>query len=806
MAKRAFKNNVKKYASILTLATIFMGTTISVLPTKDANAAEQEVTKSTKRNVMYYGDWSIWGGEGNFYPKDIPAEDLTHLNFAFLDFDSNGNLQFTDKDSAIGAPVGEPGVQWEGPNAGCINAFQELRAKNPNLKIGISVGGWSKSGDFTEVCSNPTKRATLAKNLAKFVEYANMDFVDIDWEYPAEARQPDLIDNRLDEGTPAAIPEDKQNYIKFLEDLRVELDKKEKEISKDFEISVALPAPKSKIDSGINVKALFDVVDFANVMTYDMRGAWDETSGHQTALYPNPKDPTNGAGLSVDESVDYLISQGAAPEKIVVGAAYYTRGWDNVSAGSDASLPGLFGDASVSNKDADGTPSKGAINEAPMKPGEGGRAGGVWAHRSKDKLKSTFPGLKEYWDDTAKAPYMYDESTGKFFTYDNEKSITEKTKYINENNLGGMIAWMASQDAPTNSSKRDELTKATRKGLYGNDKLPEHEIVYSDLDIECSIKPVKEAWGTGGGYEIIITNKEKKEESGEVLSLLERSHETIKTPILYIDADIELTAGDHMAGVVSKENGITIVDIKKVWEGKNIEQGQSYKFMLNAPSAPEDISAIKSIDIGQRTNEEGTVIAKQRIFGEGNDGDIIPPTNAAPTLKGVTDKTITVGDKFDPLFDVTAFDKEDGDLTKSITLTGTVDISKAGKYTLNYTVKDSKGLEATATRVITVVDGELPPTPPNPSDTFDPTKIYLTGDTVIYNGKTYVAKYWTQGSTPDKSDAWELKVEANSDGSLPYTPGKSYNSGEIVSYNGEKYKAAWWTTSIPGSDSSWTKL
>ena len=85
------------------------------------------------------------------------------------------------------------------------------------------------------------------------------------------------------------------------------------------------------------------------------------------------------------------------------------------------------------------------------------------AHRSLDKLKAKYPGLKEYWDDIAKAPYLYDENSGAFFTYDNVRSITEKANYVNKNNLGGMISWMASQDAPTNSSKRDELTKTLKK-------------------------------------------------------------------------------------------------------------------------------------------------------------------------------------------------------------------------------------------------------------------------------------------------------------------------------------------------------
>ena len=135
------------------------------------------------------------------------------------------------------APVGEEGVQWGGPNAGILSAFQELRAKNPNLKIGISIGGWSKSGDFSEVAADSTKRAKLVENVLKFIEYTNMDFVDLDWEYPAEKRDPDKVDNQNDEGTPNAKPEDKENYIKLLEDFRTALDKKGKELGKKYELS-----------------------------------------------------------------------------------------------------------------------------------------------------------------------------------------------------------------------------------------------------------------------------------------------------------------------------------------------------------------------------------------------------------------------------------------------------------------------------------------------------------------------------------------------------------------------------------------
>lgn len=56
-----------------------------------------------------------------------------------------------------------------------------------------------------------------------------------------------------------------------------------------------------------------------------------------------------------------------------------------------------------------------------------------------------------------------------------------------------------------------------------------------------------------------------------------------------------------------------------------------------------------------------------------------PEVNEAPILTGVQPKvTLTAGDTFDPLKGVTATDKEDGDLTASIVVVGTVDTTKAG--------------------------------------------------------------------------------------------------------------------------------
>lgn len=63
------------------------------------------------------------------------------------------------------------------------------------------------------------------------------------------------------------------------------------------------------------------------------------------------------------------------------------------------------------------------------------------------------------------------------------------------------------------------------------------------------------------------------------------------------------------------------------------------------------------------------------------------------TLKGDAKITITVGSTFtDP--GATATDKEDGDLTSKIVVTGQVNTGSAGTYTLKYNVTDSTGMAA----------------------------------------------------------------------------------------------------------------
>ena len=711
MLKKAFYKNAKAMVAIATIASILMTSTVPVIAAdlkENGSVMTVEAQGLQKyRNVMYYGDWSIWGGQKQFNPKDIPADQLTHLNFAFLDFDKDGNLQFTDKDAAMTHAVGNSDVLAGEPNAGILNGFKVLKSENPNLKIGISLGGWSKSGDFSTVCANKETRAKFVQNVMAFIKYTNMDFVDVDWEYPTFVREPDLCDNSRDEGTKYSTPADKEDFISLLQDLRNALDTQGKELNKTYELSVALPAPIKKVSAGIDVPKLFSLVDFANIMTYDMRG--------------------------------------------VIGAAYYTRGWEKVSSeGTSTTTPGLFGDAALVTTDADGTPTTGAWPEAPLKNGEGGRMTGVWSYNALDGLKAKYSGLKEYWDDEAKAPYLYNPTTGAFFSYDNVRSIQEKCKYVKENNLGGMIAWMASMDKSTTSTKRDELTKATKDALFGSVSLPQYNVSNYKVNVTAKIEPTKAIMGSSGNGElkITITNNERLSESDEVLSAVELPAKTLMNPTLYLE-----TYGLTISGVqyplessnVVEEDGKYAIKLSDTYDGKFIKPGESKTYTLDTKESVDNLEGVISLTMNQKVYKSSQTYGMQTLYGYSSDEETLTPDgNTIPNIAGVRNKKIAIGDKFNPLEGITASDKEDGDITSKIVVTGVVDVSKEGQYSLTYSVKDSNGGERVLKAIITVAKKTI-----IEADNYVANKSYTKGDIVVYGGRRYECIWYSaSGITP----------------------------------------------------------
>ena len=97
--------------------------------------------------------------------------------------------------------------------------------------------------------------------------------------------------------------------------------------------------------------------------------------------------------------------------------------------------------------------------------------------------------------------------------------------------------------------------------------------------------------------------------------------------------------------------------------------------------------------------------------------------NRIPNINA-SDKTIYVGDEFDPLKDVTATDKEDGDMALTIenVIKNEVNINKVGVYEVTYKVTDSKGASTIKTIKVTVKAKDIPVVPGEPDKPNDTNK------------------------------------------------------------------------------------
>ena len=76
--------------------------------------------------------------------------------------------------------------------------------------------------------------------------------------------------------------------------------------------------------------------------------------------------------------------------------------------------------------------------------------------------------------------------------------------------------------------------------------------------------------------------------------------------------------------------------------------------------------------------------------------------NSVPKLKGVEDAIIQKRENYNLLNGISAYDKEDGDLTDQIIVNGHVDTNKIGKYKVEYQVIDSDGAKDISERYIEV--------------------------------------------------------------------------------------------------------
>jgi len=374
------------------------------------------------------GYFTSWCGYSHHYTADnIPADDLTHLFYAFANV-VDGKCVLGDK--FADAEKSWPGDVWNQPVKGNFNQINNvIKSKHPHLKTLISVGGWSWSKDFSDIAAKESSRKVFASSCVDFMKKYGFDGIDIDWEFPVSGGMPD---NHY-------RPDDGKNYEKLLGEVRKELKKQ----GEDYLLTIAAPAGYQKFKN-IPLKSISKHLDWFNIMTYDYNACWgagtdSDFASHHTALYHSDADPSKAdKRLNSDSTVKGFLDAMVPKEKIAIGAAFYGKGYEDLKK-SNSSDSWLFSQ----------------YKKCPQGTWDDWTTGPTGTFDYVDIEKKLNDGQwKRYWDEKANAPYIVKETGNNandvLISYDDAESLTAKADYSKKHSLAGLFAW--SLDGDTNNN------------------------------------------------------------------------------------------------------------------------------------------------------------------------------------------------------------------------------------------------------------------------------------------------------------------------------------------------------------------
>jgi chitinase len=343
--------------------------------------SETEVSSSNDRKYVIIG--YVPGYDGVIDETLIDAKKLTHINYAFVDVkDSIAWLTNMETDSTN------------------FRKLNYLKKDNPNLKLLISIGGWSWSENFSDAVLTASSRKKFAATSVEIIEKYNLDGVDIDWEYPGLRGEDNVYRT-----------EDKQNFTLMFEALRTELDRLSEKTAKKYLLTTAIPCFSRFIEITEMGKAS-QYLDYVNIMAYDFFVAGD-TAGHHANLFYSENYGKEDSG---DRAFKEYTTAGVPAEKLVLGLPFYGRSWFMKTSDN-------FG-----------------IN----RPVDSVTRGGGYTYL-KDSI-STKNGFTRHWDEKAKAPVLWNDSTKQMISYEDEESVKYKCEYVKKNKMAGVMFWQYMSD------------------------------------------------------------------------------------------------------------------------------------------------------------------------------------------------------------------------------------------------------------------------------------------------------------------------------------------------------------------------
>ena len=369
------------------MSRILSGTFLAVLGLSVQAQATQQV-------AAYY--------DGGMAVSQIPAAQINDLIYAFGE----------PNDAGVCTPP-------TAAQTGTFAALRKLRQEHPGLRLIVSIGGWAAAPQYSDIALTGRSRARFAASCVQaFLVQQGVDGIDMDWEFPVHG------------GVNKSRPQDRADATALVREFRRQLDELGRRTRHHYFLTVATPAGTWQqggaysVSDSYDLAALAQSVDWLNVMTYDLNTIFSPVSAFNTPLAADPHDPTPAPQRSLDNlsgAVRYYESQGVPAAKIMLGIAFYGRGFNGVSPQHD----GLYSKYTS------------VYEETP------------WKTIRAQMLTS--PDWVRRWSVTAQAPWLYNARQHIFFSYDDPKSLGIKADFARRQQLRGLMIWVLGEDDPANS-------------------------------------------------------------------------------------------------------------------------------------------------------------------------------------------------------------------------------------------------------------------------------------------------------------------------------------------------------------------
>ncbi|UXY17339.1 glycosyl hydrolase family 18 protein [Chitiniphilus purpureus] len=472
----------------------------------DADGREVLANGLKRRVIGYFTNWRTGkNGLPAYLASNIPWTSLSHINYAFAHVDSSNRISVGENNPGNASTdmewPGVPGAEMDPqlPYKGHFNLLNKYKKLNPGVKTLVSVGGWAETGGYFDANGNRVSSGgfysmttnangsintaginAFADSVVTFLKKYNFDGVDIDYEYPttmANAGNP--LDWSVSSPRLAGL---QASYRELLKVLRAKLDAASVADGRYYMLTIASPS-SGYLLRGMETYQSVKYLDYVNMMTYDLHGAWNEFVGPNAALFDDGKDAElakwsvyttaqyGGIGY-LNSDWAYRYFRGSLPSgRINVGMPFYTRGWKNVSGGTN----GLWGSAPSSVCDVGLTPpcgngASGIDNIWHDLDAQGKELGAgsnpMWHAKNLEKgiAGDYLPMYKlsaaditgtytRFYDATLVAPWLWNADKKVFLSTEDEQSIQKKAEWINSNGIGGAMFWELAGDYDWDGNK-----------------------------------------------------------------------------------------------------------------------------------------------------------------------------------------------------------------------------------------------------------------------------------------------------------------------------------------------------------------